>query len=57
MEIFELGKNHSHETHEEKRQCVLSFGKCWYIQDKPAKDKRISNKPSGAYAKDRNFNQ
>ncbi len=52
MQIFELGKNHSHETHEEKRHCVLSFGECWYVYDKPSKNGKSSNFPNGVYKPD-----
>lgn len=39
------------------KQCALAFGPCWNVQNKPAKDKRYSNKPHGTSARDLNFNQ
>ncbi len=43
--------------HESIKQCALKFQGCWNVQNKPAKDKRISNKPHGTGARDINFNQ
>ena len=46
--------NHSHKTHEEETKCALQFGRCWDVQDKPAKDKKISNIPHGIFKPDMN---
>ena len=43
---------------EEIKNCALKFGNCYKYPPRTDKTKHlINNKPSGAYARDRNFNQ
>lgn len=40
------------QDHESIKQCTLKFGPCWNVQNRPARDKKTSNIPSGVWKPD-----